>query len=132
MRGAEIRIANHEFGLGYFALCGKTGVTPHKSENRREHAEHQVSCACDFQQLNPFFFNRLRHLPPCDGGRQQSAQFTNLISLGYCLLKLRRPADLLLSEVELYVDVVGDLDERNTLVHPVVLTVEDHCSCNLV
>jgi hypothetical protein len=50
-----------------------------------------------------------------------------------CLLlkSQRRTADSLLLEVEIYVDVVGDLDERNFLVHPEVLTVEDHLALNL-
>ena len=38
----------------------------------------------------------------------------------------RRPADSLPFEVESYVDMVGNLDERDAFVHPVVLTVEDH------
>ena len=58
---------------------------------------------------------------------------TTALLLGWLLvLALRRPADLLLLEVELYVNMVGDADERNAFVHPVVLTVEYHCSFNLV
>ena len=48
------------------------------------------------------------------------------------VLSLRRTADLLLPEVELHVDMVGDADKRNAFVHPVILAVEDHCSFDLV
>ena len=35
-------------------------------------------------------------------------------------------ADSLPFEQEIYVYMIGDLDERNPLVHPVILAVEDH------
>ncbi len=37
-----------------------------------------------------------------------------------------RPADTLSLEVKIYVDMVGDLDERNAFVHSVIPTVENH------
>ena len=43
----------------------------------------------------------------------------------------RRPTDSFCLEVDSYVDMVGDLDERNTAVNSVVLTVEDHGPLNL-
>ena len=42
-----------------------------------------------------------------------------------------RPADTLSLEVKIYVDMVGDLDERNAFVHSVIPTVEDHFPFNL-
>ena len=40
----------------------------------------------------------------------------------------RRPADSLSFEVDGHLDAVGNFDKRNSFVHPVVLTVEGHCS----
>ena len=42
-----------------------------------------------------------------------------------------RPADALSLEVKTYVDMVGDLDERNAFVHSVIPTIEDHFPFNL-
>ena len=42
-----------------------------------------------------------------------------------------RPTDSFSFEMEIDIDVVGDLDERYTLVHSIVLTVKDHSSLNL-
>lgn len=42
----------------------------------------------------------------------------------------RWPAHSFPFEMEIYVYMVGNFDERNTLVHPVVLAVEDHRSLN--
>jgi hypothetical protein len=55
-------------------------------------------------------------------------RFNNLINrTAWPLLRVqRRPADSLPFEVEIHFDMVGDLDERNALVHSVVLAVEDH------
>ena len=39
----------------------------------------------------------------------------------------RRPADSLPLEINSHLDAVGDLDEGNALIHPVVPTVEGHC-----
>ena len=41
------------------------------------------------------------------------------------------PADSSPFEVEIYVDMVADLDEQDALVHPVVLAVEGHFPFNL-
>jgi hypothetical protein len=47
---------------------------------------------------------------------------------GYLLLKhQRRPANSLPLEVDSHLDAVGDPDEGNALIHPVVLTIEGHC-----
>jgi len=43
----------------------------------------------------------------------------------------RRPADSLSLKVDGHLDTVGDLDERNAFIHPVVFTVESHCPLNL-
>src|SRR5258708_11784861 len=52
--------------------------------------------------------------------------FRSALLPGRLLLKgQRRPADLLLDEVHLYVDMVGDTHERNTFLHAVVLPVEE-------
>jgi hypothetical protein len=40
---------------------------------------------------------------------------------GDYLASQRRPADSLSVEVEIYLSMVGDLDERYALVHPVVI-----------
>ena len=42
-----------------------------------------------------------------------------------------RSADSLSFEMEIDIDVVGDLDEWNALIHSIVLTVKDHSSLNL-
>src|SRR6266403_6343259 len=39
----------------------------------------------------------------------------------------RRSADSLRAEVDVHFNAVGNLDEGNTFVHAVVLTVEGHC-----
>ena len=41
------------------------------------------------------------------------------------------PADTFSFELEIYLDMVGNLDERNAFVHSVVLTIEDHFPFNL-
>jgi hypothetical protein len=43
----------------------------------------------------------------------------------------RRPADPLPLEMKIYVNVVGDLDGWNALVHAIILAIEDHSSSNL-
>jgi hypothetical protein len=43
----------------------------------------------------------------------------------------RRPTDPFHLEGDSYLDAVGDLDEGNVAVHPVVFTVERHCALNL-
>ena len=43
----------------------------------------------------------------------------------------RRPTDSFRLEVDRHLDTVGDPDEGNAAVHPVVLTVEGHCPLNL-
>src|SRR5437660_10714814 len=51
---------------------------------------------------------------------------------GCLLLKdHRRPADSLSLKVDGHLDTVGDLDERNAFIHPVIPTVESHCPLNL-
>jgi hypothetical protein len=50
----------------------------------------------------------------------------------WLLLKdYRRAADSLRLEGDGYLDAVGDLDEGNAAVHPVVFAVEGHCPFNL-
>jgi hypothetical protein len=44
---------------------------------------------------------------------------------GLLLSRQRRPADSLTLEMETHVNMVGDLDERNAFVHPIILAVED-------
>ena len=63
--------------------------------------------------------------------QQLSHKFRLVIREVLLLKGQRRPADSLSLEVEGHVDMVGDLDKRNTAVHPVVLTVEDHFPVNL-
>jgi hypothetical protein len=41
-----------------------------------------------------------------------------------------RPADPFRCEVNLDLDTVGNFDKRNSFVHPLVFTVEGHCSFN--
>jgi hypothetical protein len=49
--------------------------------------------------------------------------------LSWLLLKdHRRPADSFPFEVDDDLDTVGNFDKRNTFVHPIVFTVEGHCS----
>src|SRR5580658_5023064 len=53
----------------------------------------------------------------------------------YCLTLLflvdkRRPADFVGLKGDRHLDAVADLDERDTFVHPVVLTVEGHYPFN--
>src|SRR5208282_1617222 len=43
----------------------------------------------------------------------------------------RRPTDLLPFEMNVYLDVVGDLDKRDAFVHSVVFSVEDHLSLDI-
>jgi hypothetical protein len=51
---------------------------------------------------------------------------------GWLLLKYqRRPANSLAMEVDCHLDTVGDPDEGDAAVHPIVLTVEGHCPFNL-
>ena len=51
---------------------------------------------------------------------------------GRLLLKhQRRPADSLPLEVDSHLNAVGDLDEGDALIHPVILTVEGHCPFDL-
>jgi hypothetical protein len=71
-------------------------------------------------------------LPQTD--RHCGAAFKTVIALlvgRLLLIEQRRPADSFLPEVEIHLDVVGDLDERNAFVHPIVFTVENHFSFNL-
>ena len=46
------------------------------------------------------------------------------------LVGQRRPADAFSDEVETDVDMIGDFDEGNAFVHPIVLAIEDHGSFN--
>ena len=41
-----------------------------------------------------------------------------------------RPADSFSLEVDTHLDAVGNFDEGNAAVHPVLLTVEGHCPFN--
>src|SRR5271157_1533272 len=43
----------------------------------------------------------------------------------------RRPADALPLEVDSHLNAVGDLDEGNAAVHPVILAIKGHCPFNL-
>jgi hypothetical protein len=43
----------------------------------------------------------------------------------------RRPTNSLHGEVDSHLNTVGDLDEGNTFIHPVALTVESHSPFNL-
>jgi hypothetical protein len=52
---------------------------------------------------------------------------------GWLLLKdHRRPSNSLRLEGNSYLDAVGDPDERDAAVHPVILTVESHGPFNIV
>jgi hypothetical protein len=63
--------------------------------------------------------------------RSNNPLVTGLRQPNQLLLQIqRRSADAGPLEVEIYVDVVGNLDERNTFVHTVVFAVEDHTSVN--
>jgi len=50
---------------------------------------------------------------------------------GLLLKDQRRPADSLPLEVDRHLDTVGDLDEGNAFIHPVILTIETHCPLDL-
>jgi len=51
---------------------------------------------------------------------------------GVLLLKhQRRATNSLPLEIDSYLDAVGDLDEGNSLTHPVIFTVEGHCPFDL-
>lgn len=54
-----------------------------------------------------------------------------VLSVRLLLNGQRWTADVLLLEVETDVDMVRNLDERNSFVHPIVLTVKNHCSLDL-
>jgi hypothetical protein len=70
-------------------------------------------------------------LPQTNRYRGAAFKTLNALLVGWLLLiEQRRAADSLLPEVEIHLDAVGDLDERNALVHPVVFTVENHFSFN--
>src|SRR3974377_1465845 len=62
-------------------------------------------------------------------GRQSESDTTFLAVV--LLSGQRRPADSFTPEVKTHVNMVGDLDERNAFVHPVILAVEDHLSFDL-
>jgi hypothetical protein len=120
--------------------CGHGGSTPPPGTNTKSAAEVNCWTSCVFP--NATLFRRhcwctcLRTEAPRQGVAHLAHRLLVLnFQLGIrevLLLKgQRRPADSLPLEVEGYVDMVGDLDERNTAVHPVVLTVEDHCPLNL-
>src|SRR5262245_20412724 len=61
---------------------------------------------------------------------QMSVSLTLVLSGWLWLKNQRRPTDSLAFELESHVNMVGDLDEGNALVHPIVLAVEGHCSFN--
>jgi hypothetical protein len=51
---------------------------------------------------------------------------------GWLLLKgHRRPADSLHFEVDSYLNAVGDRDEGNAFIHPVILTIDGHLPFDL-
>jgi hypothetical protein len=51
----------------------------------------------------------------------------NTLLIGSLLRKdYRRPADSLRLEVHTHFDAVGNFDQRNSFVHPIVSTVEGH------
>jgi hypothetical protein len=54
-------------------------------------------------------------------------------SVLHCLLLKDqwRPADPLHLEVDRHFDTVGDLDEGNAFIHPIILTIESHCPFNI-
>jgi hypothetical protein len=70
-------------------------------------------------------------------GKPSCCRLTIMRAAGTLLLRLlflegqRRPADSLPFKGDIYFDAVGDRDEGNTFIHPVVLTVEGHYSFNL-
>ena len=70
--------------------------------------------------------NRLTMVPANERGDEKSRS-----QVGYCLKTNGRPADSLPLEVDSNLDAVGNLDEGDAAVHPVVLTVEGHCPFNL-
>jgi hypothetical protein len=95
-----------------------------------------VSLAPGHIRTGPFRLN-LRQLLGISGSRYQLAmgrfmgrEWDNA-GARLLLKDKRRTTGSLRLEVDSHIDAVADVDEGNALIHPVVLTVEDHGSMNL-
>jgi hypothetical protein len=105
----------------------------------------QIHCVCSGRPLRAAQFERCRLLlgllnvsKTMNGRSSQcliSAAFSSTARNTYpdrqLLKDHRRAADSLRLEGDSYLDAVGDLDERNAAVHPVVFAVEGQCPFNL-
>ncbi len=61
-----------------------------------------------------------------------AAAVSRSCSVAACLLlkDQQRSAHPLALKVDSHLDTVGDLDEGNAFIHPVILTIESHCPFN--
>ena len=79
------------------------------------------------EEHGPMFHTSMKRFRAKEIGRPQYYGCFCISTAWLLLVDHPRPADLLRDEADSNLDTVGDFDEGNAAIHPVVLTVESQC-----